>query len=267
MSRIAGRNVLITGAGGGIGRLLADRVVERGGTVIAWDIDQGGLDRLADAYPYRVAAYQVDLSRRTTTQAAAQRTIADQGGVDILVNNAGIVQGRSLLECDDEAIERTFAINVLAHFWTVRAFLPGMIARRRGHIVTVASAAAFGGAPRLPDYTASKGAAFNFDESLRLELKRHKLPIKTTVVCPWYTNTGMFAGVKSRFGFLLPILDPVKVADKMIKAIEDDRARLIMPVTLYATFPLRLLPPVLFDAITGFLGISHSMDDFTGQRS
>ncbi len=264
MSKIEGQRILITGAGNGIGRLLAGLVIERGGSVIAWDIDQTALDSLTAAYAGQVAAYQVDLSQKEATQALAQQVILDHGGVDILVNNAGIVQGRSILDCDDEQIERTFAINVLSHFWTVRAFLPGMIERGHGHIVTVSSAAAISPAPRLTDYAASKWAAFGFDESLRLEFKRFNLPIKTTVVCPFYINTGMFEGATTRFNFLLPILEPDHVARAMIKAIEKDRARLIMPPIVYSMYPLRLLPPLIFDKVTAFFGVSKSMDDFVG---
>ncbi len=265
MSRISGQNVLITGAGSGIGRLLADRVIARGGFVIAWDINQAALDDLGAAYPGRTAIYQIDLSRKTAVQETAQQVIEQQGGVDILVNNAGVVQGKSILDCDDDAITRTFDVNILAHFWTVRAFLPGMIQRGRGHIVTVSSGGGILGAPYLSDYCGSKFAAFGFDESLRLEFKRNNLPIKTTIVCPYYINTGMFAGVKTRFSWLLPILEPDDVADKMIKAIEKGRQRLIMPPFSYTTFLVRPLPVNLFDNITRFFGITTSMDEFTGR--
>jgi all-trans-retinol dehydrogenase (NAD+) len=264
MSRIEGQRVLITGAGNGIGRILAGMIIKRGGRVIAWDIDQAALDSLVAAYPGRVSTYQIDLSQKEATQTLAQQVILDHGGVDILVNNAGIVQGRSILDCDDEQIERTFAVNILAHFWTVRAFLPGMIERGHGHIVTVSSAAAISPAPMLTDYAASKWAAFGFDESLRLEFKRFNLPIKTTVVCPFYIDTGMFKGVKTRFNFLLPILDPHHVAARMFRAIEKDHARLIMPPIVYSMYPLRLLPPVIFDKVTAFFGVSKSMDEFVG---
>lgn len=264
MSKISGQNVLITGAGHGIGRLLAERVIDRGGHVIAWDIDQEAVDSLASEYAGQVDAYQVDLSQKAATLAAAEQVLLDQGGVDILVNNAGVVQGKSILDCSDEGIERTFAINILAHFWTVRAFLPGMIERGHGHIVTVSSGGGIIGAPMLSDYSASKFAAFGFDESLRLEFKRNYLPIKTTIVCPYYINTGMFAGVKTRFSWLLPILEPDDVADKMIRAIEKDRQRLIMPPFAYSTFPMRLLPVDLFDFVTDFFGITRSMDEFIG---
>lgn len=266
MSKIKGQNVLITGAGRGIGRLLAARVIERDGFVIAWDIDQEALASLAGEHPDQVATYQVDLTSKEVTQRAAYQVLMDHQGVDILVNNAGIVHGKSILDCDDEEIERTFDVNIFAHFWTVRAFLPGMIERGHGHIVTVSSAAAISPAPKLSDYAASKWAAFGFDESLRLEFKRYKIPVRTTVVCPFYINTGMFEGVKTRFNFLLPILDPEDVADKMIKAIEKNKQRVIMPPFAYITYPGRLLPVDLFDRMTAFFGITTSMDDFVGRR-
>jgi all-trans-retinol dehydrogenase (NAD+) len=257
MSKIAGQNVLITGAGSGIGRLLVERVVERGGFVIAWDIDQKALQSLAAAYPQQVVTYQVDLTTKEATKSVAQQVLHDHKGIDILVNNAGIVHGKFFLELQEEEIEQIFEVNILAHFWLVRAFLPGMIKRGHGHVVTVSSAAAISPAPKLADYAATKWAAFGFDEALRLEFKRYKVPVNTTVVCPYYINTGMFDGVKTRFNFLLPILEPEDVADKVIKAIEKNHNRVIMPPFAYITYPGRLLPVNLFDRMTAFLSLIH----------
>ena len=72
---------------------------------------------------------------------AAREVLDSHGPVDVLINNAGIVSGRPLLELRDDEIQRTFGVNSLALFWTARAFLPGMIERGRGHVVTLASAA------------------------------------------------------------------------------------------------------------------------------
>lgn len=75
---------------------------------------------------------------------------------DILVNNAGIVSGKSLLENSDEMIAKTFEVNTVSMFWTVKAFLPKMIERNSGHIVTLSSASAYTGVVGLADYAASK---------------------------------------------------------------------------------------------------------------
>ena len=116
------------------------------------------------------------------------------GPVDVLVNNAGVISGQLLSELTDEAIERTLAVNTLALFWCTRAFLPAMVERRRGHVVTLASAAGLVGVVRQTDYSASKHAAVGFAESLRFELRRYAPEVHTTLVCPFYINTGMFDG-------------------------------------------------------------------------
>ena len=265
---LSDRNVLITGASSGIGRLLAQKIAARGAHVILWDIDEGGLHELAAGLQqpgHRASVYRVDVSDRQAVYRAAGQVLAEAGPVDVLINNAGVVSGAPVLEASDEQVERTFDVNILAHFWTVRAFLPAMVERNSGHIVTIASAGGLIGAPKLTDYCASKFAAVGFDESLRLELKRQGLDIRTTVVCPFYANTGMFEGVKTRFSWLLPILDPGYVAGRIVGAIERDRRRLIMPRFVHATPLLRILPVSWFDALIGFFGVSRSMDEFTGR--
>lgn len=97
-------------------------------------------------------------------------------------------------------------INTTAHFWTVREFLPEMIKKNHGHVVTIASIAGWIGVRGLADYCASKFGAVGFDESLRFELRALKSNVKTTCICPYFINTGMFDGVKSKFPLLFPIL-------------------------------------------------------------
>jgi all-trans-retinol dehydrogenase (NAD+) len=159
----------------------------------------------------------------------------------------------------------TFGVNTLALYWTTKAFLPGMVERGRGHIVTIASAAGLVGVARQTDYSASKHAAVGFDESLRNELRLSAPDVKTTLVCPFYINTGMFAGVKSRFPRLLPILDEEKVARRILDAIRRNERRLLMPPLVRLLPALRLLPPFMFDRIIDLFGINSAMDDFRGR--
>jgi all-trans-retinol dehydrogenase (NAD+) len=140
-----------------------------------------------------------------------------------------------------------------------------MLERDAGHLVTVSSAGGLVGTARLVDYCASKFAAVGFDEALRLELRRLGSAVRTTVVCPFYIDTGMFAGAKTRFPWILPILKPEKVARRVVRAVERDQARVIMPSFVRAVFPSRLLPVTVFDALMGFFGINQSMDDFVGR--
>lgn len=270
MTELQGKITLITGCAAGIGRLMAHRAAARGSQVVLWDINEQGMEALRDQlarWGYEASCYVADLSRRDSVANAAEQTLSDWGGVDVLINNAGIVSGKRLLDLTEEQIRRTYDVNTLSLYWTTRAFLPGMLARKQGHVVTVASAGGIVAAPRQTDYAASKFAAVGFDEALRVELKRdgHSY-IRTTVVCPYYIDTGMFAGVKTRFPWLLPILQPDDVADKVIAAIEKNRERVLLPPTVLAAFPGRLLPISLFDKLTHFLGISSTMDEFTGHN-
>jgi all-trans-retinol dehydrogenase (NAD+) len=132
--------------------------------------------------------------------------------------------------------------------------------------VNLASAAGLVGVARQTDYSASKHAAVGFDESLRVELKKVAPGVVTTVVCPYYVDTGMFEGVKTRFPRLLPILRQDDVADRIVQAIERDRRRLIMPPLVRLVPAMRVLPPRLFDVIMDLFGVNVSMDAFAGRR-
>ncbi len=268
MSQINGRNVLITGGASGIGLLMGEKLAGLGARVIIWDIDDAGLEKASAQLRARggsVAVYHCDVSIRAEVYRVAEAVKADFGKVDILVNNAGVVSGKSFLKCTDEQIEKSMTVNMLAHFWTVRAFLPEMVRAGNGHIVTISSAAGLIGVSRLVDYCTSKSAAFGFDEALRMEIKQEKWDINTTVVCPYFINTGMFEGTKTRFSWLLPILDEQRVADRIVNAIKKDRSRLLMPPMVYSIWLLRYLPTFAFDFIANLLGINSAMHSFKGR--
>lgn len=169
-------------------------------------------------------------------------------------------------ELNPRDVTKTFEVNVFGIFWALQAFLPKMYEQNAGHVVTIASLAGVQGAPKLVDYCASKFAAYGAMDSLRAEIRRlGKTGVKTTVVCPFYINTGMFDGAKSKSP-LLPILDPDYVADSIVAAILTDTPELYLPLIGKLAFVGRLLPVGLRDFIDGFLGVGSSMDDFSGRR-
>ncbi|KAL8589160.1 hypothetical protein ACOMHN_052498 [Nucella lapillus] len=266
---VADQRVLITGAGSGLGKLMAYRFMELGCDLVLWDVNTEAIQTLEKELSGRVSckAYTVDLSSREQIYQAADRVKQELGTVDILVNNAGIVTGRKFLDCPDSLIEKTMAVNTHAHFWTVKAFLPAMIAQNKGHVVTIASSAGLFGVTGLADYCASKFGAVGFDESLHFELEAMgKTGVHTTVVCPFFINTGMFDGVRTRFAWLLPILDPVATVDRIMDAILCNQAMLILPRFLYVGYFLRgLLPIRVASIISTHLGVNQSMDAFVGR--
>ena len=269
MTQFKHKNVLITGGAGGIGRLMGNIMAKKGATIILWDINEEKLKAAAaciEGQGGKVLYNKCDVTNRELVYKTAQEVKMECGNVDVLINNAGVVTGKPLWECSDEEIQTTMDVNAMSMFWTVKAFLPDMIKANSGHIVTISSAAGIVGATRLTDYNASKFAAFGFDESLRMEFKKRKMNIKTTIVCPYFINTGMFEGVKSKYPWLLPILDEEKVAKKIVRAIEYDKPRLIMPGLVYSSWLLRYLPVPIFDSIASLLGVSTAMDDFKGRK-
>lgn len=269
MESFSGKVTLITGGASGVGRLMARKMATRGARAVIWDINDEALAKAAEeilAAGGEASTYHCDVANKEMVYGTAEKVRRDVGKVDILVNNAGIVNGKLFLDCADDELRRTIDVNILSHFWTVKAFLPEMIKTNSGHIVTISSAGGIVGSARLADYSASKFAAFGFDEALRAELKQQGLNIRTTVVCPFFINTGMFAGVKTRLPLLLPILKEDEVAERIVRAVARGKERLILPPFVYTTWPLRLVPVKVFDWVLTLLGVNNAMDAFRGRH-
>lgn len=271
MTDISHSKVVITGGASGIGRLMALGFAARGATVALLDLDGDGARVVAKELQATTGrphhAYEVDVTDRAAVYAAGGEIRRDMGDPDVVVNNAGVIAGStSLVDTPDEHIDLTIDVNTKALFWVTKAFLPAMMARNSGHVVTIGSASGLVGVSRLVGYAASKHAAIGFDESLRMEMAELAPGVRTTIVNPYYINTGMFDGVQSRFPWLLPILDQQEVTDRIIDAVARDRARLIMPWSVKLLPPLHALPVRLFDRVVDVLGVNETMKTFVGRR-
>ncbi|WP_152348696.1 SDR family oxidoreductase [Brevibacterium sp. CFH 10365] len=264
-TEIAGAKVLITGAGSGIGRLMALEAAARDAAeIIIWDLsDERGEAVRAEVEAAGTTARTFALNVGDADQVAAMAELT--GPIDVLINCAGIVTGKKLLEVDEAAVRRVYDVNTFALYWTTRAFLPGMIERDRGSVVTIASAAGLTGVARQTDYSASKWAAVGFTESLRGELRADGSRVNTLAVCPFYINTGMFKGVQTKFPRLLPILEENDVSTRVLDAVESGREQLVMPSLVRWVPGVRLLPTRAFDRVMDFLGVNQTMDHFTGR--
>ena len=262
------KNIVITGGASGIGRLMALNLANKGANVIILDINQANLDSVVNeikADGNKSAGYICDVGNFNAVEETKNKISAEHGFVEILINNAGVISGKYFVDLTPEEIELTMRVNAMAGMWTTKVFLPEMIEKNSGHLVNIASSAGMVGVAKMTDYSASKFAHIGFDEALRMELKQMKKNIHTTIVTPYFINTGMFKGVKSRFSFLLPILDENKVTNKIIKAIEKKKQRVITPPMVYTLFPLRLLPVPVFDWVANFMGINATMKNFVGR--
>ncbi|NWH91817.1 RDHE2 dehydrogenase, partial [Aegithalos caudatus] len=268
---VSGEIVLITGAGSGIGRLLAIKFARLGATVVLWDINQEGLNcavkQVRENGAGRVYSYVCDCSQRQDVYRVADQVKKEVGDVNILINNAGIVIGKRFLDSPDSLLEKTMEVNTVAHFWTYKAFLPAMIAANHGHLVSIASCAGLCGGTQLSDYCASKFAAIGFAESIYMEMRDlKKTGVKTTVVCPYFIDTGMFDGVKIKWPYMLPILDPEYVAEKIVNAVRQNQEMLFIPRIIYMlNFFKSFLPVKATVLLLDYIGCFDFMNTFKGR--
>lgn len=268
MTKVDGCTALITGGASGIGFLMGKLLLEQGaGRLIIWDVSDQALTRAVTEltrHGHRVDGFQVDVTHLAQVRSALQ-AIRDRGiRIDLLVNNAGVIVGKAFVDHLPEEIQRTIAVNTLAPMQLVRELLPSMLERASGHIVNISSAAALVSNPGMSAYCASKWAVTGWSDSLRIELEQSKSGVRVTTVMPYYTNTGMFAGVRSR---VVPILEPEYVARQIVSAIRQDRVFLYLPKWFQLVRLFQgLLPVRWFDRVAGdWFGIYHSMSTFTGR--
>jgi len=183
----------------------------------------------------------------------------------ILVNNAGICHGKTLLELTAEEIDKTIDVNLKGQIWMIKAVLPDMIQRNRGHIVNIASSLGFAGTVRVGDYAASKAGVYILSESLRHELRAAKADgVKTTVICAGFISTRLFQGVKMKYPLLTPTLEPKWMADRIIQAIINQEEEVWTPLFVRGIPLLRLLPTWFYDIIQDQVGVSGAMENFEG---
>jgi all-trans-retinol dehydrogenase (NAD+) len=263
------QTVLITGAASGLGKQMAHRFAKLGCVLVLWDINRTLLDNVVEELrktdtDVRAFGYVCDVSSDTAVHECAERVKVEHGHVDVLINNAGVVAGNFITDLTAASIKRTMGVNALSSFWTIKEFLPHMLELNRGHIVTIASAAGTVGVAKMTDYCASKFAAVGLTESLRNELKyRGFTGVHTTLVCPYYINTGMFAGVSCHP--LLPMLEEKAVVSSIVRAVQTNTEVVNMPWINNLVPIFRLLPTSVFDGIGTMLKLNRSMETFAGR--
>lgn len=232
---LKGKQVLITGAGSGIGRAAALAFARRGAHIIASDIQLGTLEsvkRDVEALGVSCMIHAVDVSNETAMKEFASLVHGKVGAVDVLVNNAGIAYFGLFLGSDLEHWPRVMNVNVMGVVHGCRYFIPQMIAAGGSRqVLNVASSAGNFPAPSMAAYAASKHAVAGFSEVLKMELAETQIGV--TTVCPGVINTAIVttgAGVapsvpaaqiaKLQAYYLAKGCTPDVVAEDMVRAVE-----------------------------------------------
>ncbi|GAB7356471.1 hypothetical protein MBLNU459_g7234t1 [Dothideomycetes sp. NU459] len=214
---------VVTGASSGFGALFSKDLSARGIHVVALDINE--LPPHLQNNP-KISFFKCDVTDAEAVKDVAKSIQSTIGHPTILINNAGIGAGKSVLKTSPDFLKKIFGVNLFSHWYTVQAFLPAMLARKKGHIVSIASVASFVSAAQIVDYAASKVGALAFHEGLSSELRViHKCPeIKTTIVHPIWADTPLIAeGVDQLKKAGQMIINPQMVSDAVVKQITSCR--------------------------------------------
>jgi all-trans-retinol dehydrogenase (NAD+) len=269
MKNLADKNILITGAGSGIGRLMAHYLADERANVALIDINEASLKEATEEIKRRkvkAAGYVCDISDRSAVTDVVAKVKRDFGPVHVLINNAGTVIGKSFFDLTIEEMQRTMNINYWGHIYFTKALIGDMVARNSGAIVNISSSSGLLGMPILSDYAASKFAEVGFSESLRRELKKFKYTgVKVTCVCPYIIDTGLFKGFKAML--MSPFLKPEDAARAIVEGFKKGRSYVLLPqASIYSSLMLKLLPTPVFDFILSMSGGSMAMDSFIGRK-
>lgn len=247
--QVNGKRVILTGAAGGIGQILAKLLVERGASCALIDADAQALSELAKQLP-GVHGISADLSAGDRCSEAAQTAIDQLGGVDILINLAGLMSFCTYENEDVSRLERLIQVNLIAPMALSRAVLPTMLVQNAGQIANIGSMFGSIGFAYFAIYSASKFGLRGFSQALRRELA--ETAVSVTYISPRAVKTPINTSSIMQMGAAtnMTMDEPEATAAGILRAIETDRkeAYLGFPESLFAR--VNGIWPALIDTAT-----------------
>src|SRR3954454_24472362 len=244
---LAGRSVLITGAARGIGAELARKAAAKGARVALVGLEPELLSAVADELGPEHLWVETDVTDADALKAAVQRTVDTFGGLDIVVANAGIAPLTTVYTASAQSLSRTIEVNLIGAMLTAHAALPE-IAKRRGHILLVSSAAAFTVLPGMSAYCAGKAGLERFGDALRLEVAHrgvtvasaHPTWIDTDLVRDTEEALPTFAETRKQLPGPLGAYTSVEAcAEALVDNLETRRRRVFVPRSVGVVSALR----------------------------
>jgi short-subunit dehydrogenase len=205
---------LVTGAGSGIGRCLAHVLAHNGYAIALLDINEVGLNAAYEEMKTHVIARRVaDVTDAAGLAQATRELEGELGPIDLLVANAGVGIETSGLKYNVDNMNKVLNVNLIGVSNSIGAVLPGMVERKRGHLVAISSIASYRGLPRMLAYCASKAGVNAIMDGLRVELT--PLGIHVTTICPGWIKTAMTENIKNPE----PLLDVEAACQEIMYAI------------------------------------------------
>jgi 2-keto-3-deoxy-L-fuconate dehydrogenase len=202
---LQGKVALVTAAGQGIGRAIADAFAAEAAHVIATDVDETKLEGLKSS-----KRLKLDVRSTEAVEALAKDVAAEFGALDVLVNCAGWVHHGSVLDCAEKDWDFSFDLNVKSMHRTIKAFLPGMLAKKKGAIVNISSAvSSIRGVPNRYAYGASKAAIIGLTKAVAADFIREG--IRVNAICPGTIESPSLEG---------RIKDQSQASGKSLKEVE-----------------------------------------------
>ena len=194
MNRFDNKRVLISGAGSGIGQATVARILEEGGTVVAADISEAGLEltraaAVAAGHGDRLTVVTVDISKEDSVRQQIGSAITALGGLDVLVNAAGILRSERTHEMSLDFWNTVIGVNLTGTFLMTREALPALLESGNGVVVNFSSTSATFAHPYMAAYAASKGGIQSFTHALALEYSKQGL--RAVAVAPGSIASGM----------------------------------------------------------------------------